>query len=51
MDIFGLVLSSVQSIFSIPFMLYGFSFSFWQVFLWSIVATIALWAVFKILEG
>lgn len=35
-------LSAVLGIFRVPFTLYGFTFSFWDVFLWSLVASVII---------
>lgn len=36
------LVSSVVSVFKVPFTMFGFTFSFWDVFLWSIVAGVIL---------
>lgn len=49
MEIFGTVLSLVMGLFQTEFTLYGFTFSFWQVFVFTTVASIVggiLWEVF-----
>ena len=44
---FGAVLLSVVQIFDIPLTIDGFTFSFWQIFLWAIVAGVVLWLILK----
>lgn len=39
------VFSAVLSVFKLEITLYGFTFSFWNVFLFSIVAGLLLWFV------
>lgn len=38
MEIMQSWLTAVLSVFQVPFTLYGFTFSLWDVFLWSLVA-------------
>lgn len=47
----GQLFSAILSIFQIEFSLYGFTLSFWNVFLWTGFAGIALWVVFAIIGG
>lgn len=41
------VLSAVLSVFQIEFTLYGFTFSFWQIFLFLIVAGAVIYLVVR----
>lgn len=46
---FGALISSTMRVFTMEFTIYGFTFSFWQVFLFSAVSAILgriLWEVF-----
>lgn len=43
MEDFGAMLTATLEIFQIDFTLYGFTFSFWDVFKWSIVAGLLIW--------
>ncbi len=45
---FGALISSTVQIFSIEFTIYGFTFSFWEVFLFSIAASIIGWFLAKL---
>jgi|GEM_PF-3454139 len=42
---FGTVIQAVYEVFNIPFYLLGFEMSFWQIFLWLIVAGIIAWVI------
>jgi len=42
--------STVIDVFKTPFTLYGFTFSFWQIFVWSIVAGIALYLIWRFFD-
>lgn len=44
---FGAVLLSVLQIFDIQFTIDGITFSFWQIFLWMIVAGAVVWLLLK----
>ena len=49
MENIGLLFSSVIRLFQIEFSIYGYAFSLWQVFVFSIVASLIcrlLWEVF-----
>lgn len=48
MAFFGSVLSGSLAVMQIPFTIYGFTLSWWQVFLWTACAFIALWVVFSL---
>jgi hypothetical protein len=39
---------AVLSLFKMEFTLYGFTFSWWQVFFWSIVAGLLIWFIGRI---
>ena len=45
---FGLIIEKVVEAFSIPFTIYGFTFSLWQVFLFDIAATIVIWVLVEV---
>ena len=42
MEVLQSWLSSVLDVFQVPITIFGFTFSFWDVFLWSIVAGLVL---------
>ena len=43
MEVFAAVLKTVLDIFKLDFTLYGFTFSLWQVFIFTMAASILLW--------
>lgn len=45
---FGSFISATVQLFSMEFTIYGFTFSFWEVFLFSIAAGIVAWILFKL---
>lgn len=42
MEVFQTWFSAVLGVFQVPFTLYGFTFSLWDVFLWSLVAGLVI---------
>ena len=48
MEVIGAILASVVSIFKIQFTLYGFTLSFWQVFLFTGFGFIVAWILWRI---
>ncbi len=50
MEIFGAVLSSTVEIMQLPFVLFGIALSFWDFFIWGIVATVILYIVTEVLK-
>ena len=50
MEHLALLFSFTLEIFKTPFTLYGFTFSFWQIFVWSIVAGIALYLIWRFFD-
>lgn len=48
---FGALFSVVLKLFQIEFTLYGFTFSLWQVFLFTAVADIIAWVVWELFLG
>lgn len=50
MSDFTAMLAGAVSIFQTPVTLFGFTFSFWNVFFWSWIAGLVLWAIFKFFE-
>lgn len=48
---FGAMISATLQLFSVEFTLYGFTFSFWEVFLFSIAAGITVWILAHIFLG
>lgn len=45
---FGAMIDATVRLFSVEFTIYGFTFSFWEVFLFSIAASITAWFLGKI---
>lgn len=45
---FGAMISATVQLFSVEFTIYGFTFSFWEVFLFSIAASIVVWILARI---
>ena len=50
MDDLKLVLDAVVSIMKIEFTVWGFTLSYWQIMLWSMIAGIVLWLVWEVLS-
>lgn len=48
MELFGTLLSLVMDLFQMEFTLYGFTFSFWQVFVFDIVVGIIAWIIMEV---
>lgn len=40
---FSAMIAATVELFSVEFTIYGFTFSFWEVFLFSIAASIVIW--------
>lgn len=51
MSDFGSILSAAYALMDMDFSIYGFTFSFWDVFLWSAIAGIIIIVVRRILDG
>ncbi len=45
---FGAFISATVRLFSVEFTIYGFTFSFWEVFLFGIAAGIVAWILAKL---
>ena len=45
MEDLNMLFQSVADLFKLEFTLYGFTFSWWQVFFWSIVAGLLSWFI------
>lgn len=39
----GVWIDMTMAFFTLPFTIYGFTFSFWDVFLWTTVASLLIW--------
>lgn len=48
---FGAMITATVQLFSLELTIYGFTFSFWQVFLFSIAAGIVAWILAQIFLG
>ena len=51
MEYFAELIQVIVNFMKIPFTLWGFTFSLWSVFVWGILASLAIWAVMKIFGG
>jgi hypothetical protein len=47
---FARVIEATYRIFNIRFTLYGFEMSYWQVFIFTIVASLLVWAIGRLFE-
>lgn len=45
---FGMLIEKTVELFSIEFTIYGFTFSLWQVFLFTIAADIVIWVLVEV---
>lgn len=50
METLGSVFSSALGIFKTPMNIFGFTFSWWDVFIWSIVAGLLIWFIARIFD-
>ena len=48
MELVGAMITSTVDLFKLEFTLFGFTLSFWQVFLFSCVAGIVAWILWRI---
>lgn len=51
MEYFAEIIDVIITFMKIPFTLWGFTFSLWSVFVWGILASLAIWALMKIFGG
>lgn len=51
MEALANLLSNTLSLFQIPINIWGFSFSFWQVFLFTCIASIVCWFLGRFFGG
>ncbi len=51
MSVFGALFSSVMDLMQIEFTLFGFTISWWQVFVFTVVAGIASWIIWEAILG
>ena len=51
MEYFAEIIDVIITFMKIPFTLWGFTFSLWSVFIWGLLASLAIWAVMKIFGG
>lgn len=51
MEYFKELIDVVINFMKIPFTLWGFQLSLWSIFIWGILASLSLWALFKIWGG
>ncbi len=47
----GSMLAAAMRVFQTPLTIYGFTFSFWEVFCFSIVASIVIWLIVEVILG
>lgn len=50
MEDFASMISGARDLMAFEMSIYGFTFSFWDIFLWSIVATVVLYVVMRYFE-
>jgi len=43
--------AAVMKVFQTPLTIYGFTFSFWEVFCFTIVASIVIWIIMEVIFG
>lgn len=48
MEAFGKILSATVDLMKLEFTVYGFTFSWWQIFIWSACAAIVVWVLFTL---
>lgn len=51
MELFKAVIQTAVGLFKIDFTLFGVTFNFWQVFLFTIVAGIVIWFISEVFFG
>lgn len=51
MEHIGAMFSAVMRLFQLEFTLYGFTFSFWQVFVFAVVASLVCWLLREVFLG
>lgn len=51
MDSFKTLILFVISLLKIEFYVWGYNLSLWAIFVYGILATIVLWAIFKVFKG
>ncbi len=51
MELFGQLLTMVLDLLQVEFTIFGFTFSFWQVFVFDIVAGIVAWILSEVFLG
>ena len=50
MDELGTIFGGVVNAFKLPFSLYGFSLSWWDIMIWGIIASVILWIICEVLK-
>ena len=48
METFGSIISAVVQAMDTPFTVFGFTLSFWDVWLWSIIMGIVFWVIWRL---
>ena len=51
MEMFALLMEKTFALFKTPLTLWGFTFSFWEIFVFSIVAGLVTWILYTIFLG
>ena len=51
MEALGAILAAIVNLFKTPITIYGFTFSFWNIFFWTWIGSLILWAIFKFLDN
>lgn len=50
MEVFGVYISAVVRAMDTPFTVFGFTFSFWNVWLWSCIMGILAWMIWRLFD-
>lgn len=50
MDVLAVIIFAARNLMNIPLEIWGFTFSFWDVFLWSIVIGIIIFVIVRFFE-
>lgn len=50
MEDFAALISTARSLMGFPLTLFGFTFSFWDIFIWSIIAGVVIYVIVRLFE-
>lgn len=51
MELLAVVLSGVKNVMDFDMTLYGFTFSYWDILLWSIIAGVVFYVIVRYFDG